>query len=61
MCGTFIDKMHLEINVRYNSVNAIVGKQGQRITVISLEEVIKISLMETHHLLVYVTKKWKLK
>lgn len=56
MSGAFIDKIHPEINVRYNSVNVIVGKQGQGKTVIALEEVIKISLMNTHHLLVYVTK-----
>ena len=56
MSGAFIDKVHPEINVRYNSVNVIVGKQGQGKTVIALEEIIKIALMDTHHLLVYVTK-----
>lgn len=56
MSGAFINKIHPEINVRYNSVNVIVGKQGQGKTVIALEEVIKISLMNTHHLLIYVTK-----
>ena len=54
--GSFIDEIHPDINVRYNSVNVIVGKQGQGKTVIALQEIIKIGLMNTHHLLVYVTK-----
>ena len=56
MSGALIDKIHPDINVRYNSVNVIVGKQGQGKTVIALEEIIKISLLRTHHLLIYVTK-----
>lgn len=56
MSGAFIEEIHPDINVRYNSVNVIVGKQGQGKTVIALEEIIKIALMRTHHLLIYVTK-----
>lgn len=56
MSGALIDKIHPDINVRYNSVNVIVGKQGQGKTVIALEEIIKISLLRTHHLLIFVTK-----
>ena len=56
MSGAFIDKINPEINVKYNSINVIVGKQEQGKMVIALEEVIKILLMNTHHLLVYVTK-----
>ena len=48
--------IHPDINIRYNSVNVIVGKQSLGKTVIALEEIIKISLLGTHHLLVYVTK-----
>ena len=43
MSGAFIDKIHPEINVRYNSVNVTYGKQEQEKTMIALEEVIKIS------------------
>ena len=56
MVGAFIEDIHPDINVKYNSVNVIVGKQGQGKTVIALQEIIKIGLMETHHLLIYVTK-----
>lgn len=56
MVGAFIEEIHPDINVKYNSVNVIVGKQGQGKTVIALQEIIKIGLMSTHHLLVYVTK-----
>ena len=54
--GAMIDKIHPEINTRYNSVNVIVGKQSLGKTVIALEEIIKIGYMNTHHLLIYVTK-----
>ena len=56
MVGAFIEDIHPDINVKYNSVNVIVGKQGQGKTVIALQEIIKIGLMDTHHLLIYVTK-----
>ncbi len=56
MVGAFIEQIHPNINVRYNSVNVIVGKQGQGKTVIALSEIIKIGIMKTHHLLIYVTK-----
>lgn len=56
MVGAFIEEIHPDINVKYNSVNVIVGKQGQGKTVIALQEIIKIGLMNTHHLLIYVTK-----
>ena len=54
--GALISEIHPDINVRYNSVNVIVGKQSLGKTVVALEEIIKISLLGTHHLLVYVTK-----
>ena len=56
MVGAFIEEIHPDINVKYNSVNVIVGKQGQGKTVIALQEIIKIGIMNTHHLLIYVTK-----
>ena len=54
--NALIKCIHPDINIRYNSVNVIVGKQSLGKTVIALEEIIKISLLGTHHLLVYVTK-----
>jgi len=64
--GAMIDIIHPDINVKYNSVNVIVGKQGQGKTVIALEEILKIALLNNsiarelnynkYHLLVYVTK-----
>lgn len=54
--NSLIKPIHQDIKVRYNSVNVIVGKQSLGKTVIALEEIIKISLLNTHHLLVYVTK-----
>lgn len=36
MVGAFIEDIHPDINVKYNSVNVIVGKQGQGKTVIAL-------------------------
>ena len=56
MIGAFIEEIHPDINVKYNSVNVIVGKQGQGKTVIALQEIIKIGIAGTHHLFVYVTK-----
>ena len=54
--NALIKAIHPDINIRYNSVNVIVGKQSLGKTVVALEEIIKISLLGTHHLLVYVTK-----
>ena len=54
--GALISEIHPEIITKYNSVNVIVGKQSLGKTVIALEEIIKISYMNTHHLLIYVTK-----
>lgn len=54
--GALINEIHPDINVRLNSVNVLVGKQSLGKTVVALEEIIKISLLGTHHLLVYVTK-----
>ena len=51
-----ITEIHPDILTRYNSVNVIVGKQSLGKTVIALEEIIKISMLNTHHLLIYVTK-----
>ena len=56
MSGAFIAPIHPSVNIKYNSVNVIVGKQNMGKTVIALQEKIKISLLYTHHLLVYVTK-----
>ena len=54
--GNLICPIHEDIITRYNSVNVVVGKQSSGKTVIALEEIIKISMMHTHHLLIYVTK-----
>ena len=54
--NALIKTIHPDINIRYNSVNVIVGKQSLGKTVVALEEIIKISLLGTHHLLIYVTK-----
>ena len=54
--GALITEIHEQILTRYNSVNVIVGKQSLGKTVVALEEIIKISYLDTHHMLVYVTK-----
>lgn len=54
--GIMISEIHPEIITKYNSVNVVVGKQSLGKTVVALEEIIKISYMKTHHLLIYVTK-----
>ncbi len=54
--GSFIAEIHPEIQTKYNSVNVIVGKQSLGKTVTALEEIIKISYLNTHHLLIYITK-----
>ena len=54
--GAHISDIHPDINIKYNSVNVIVGKQSLGKTVVAIEEIIKISLLGTHHLLIYVTK-----
>ena len=54
--GNLINAIHPDLNIKYNSVNVIVGKQSMGKTVIALQEIIKASLLGTHHLLVYITK-----
>ena len=54
--GNLIQPIHPDVMIRYNSVNAIVGKQSTGKTVIALQEIIKLGILHTHHLLVYVTK-----
>ena len=54
--GALISDIHPEIVTKYNSVNVIVGKQSLGKTVIALEEIIKIGYLNTHHMLIYVTK-----
>ena len=56
LSDNLIKPIHPDINVRYNSVNVIVGKQSSGKTVIALSEIIKISVLNTHHLLIYITK-----
>ena len=53
--GALINEIHPDILIKYNSVNVIVGKQSFGKTVIALEEIIKISQLNTHHLLIYIT------
>lgn len=48
---SLISEIHNEISIKYNSVIVFVGK-----TVAALSEIIKISALGTHHLLIYVTK-----
>ena len=54
-----ISEIHPEVNIRLNSVNVIVGKQSSGKTVIALKEIIKLGVLNTHHLLVYITKDGK--
>lgn len=56
LSDNLIEPIHPDINVRYNSVNVIVGKKSSGKTVIALSEIIKISLLNTYHLLIYMTK-----
>ena len=49
LSGAQIEEIHPDINIRYNSVNVIVGKQSMGKTVIALEEIIKISMLGIHH------------
>ena len=51
-----IAPIHPDVNIYYNSVNVIVGKQSLGKTVIAIEEIIKLAVLDTHHMLVYVTK-----
>ena len=51
-----ISEIHPEVTIRLNSVNVIVGKQSSGKTVIALKEIIKLGVLNTHHLFVYVTK-----
>ena len=54
--GNLIQPIHPDVSIRYNSVNVIVGKQSSGKTVIALQEIIKLGILQTHHLFVYVTK-----
>lgn len=56
---SLISEIHPEVNIRLNSVNVIVGKQSSGKTVIALKEIIKLGVLNTHHLFVYVTKDGK--
>ena len=56
MSESMIAPIHPDVNIYYNSVNVIVGKQSLGKTVIAIEEIIKISVLGSHHMLVYVTK-----
>lgn len=56
LSGAAIQEIHPDINVKFNSVNVIVGKQSLGKTVIAIEEIIKIAILGTHHMLIYVTK-----
>ena len=53
---SLISEIHPEVNIRLNSVNVIVGKQSSGKTVIALKEIIKLGVLNTHHLFIYVTK-----
>ena len=57
--GNLIQPIHPDVMIRYNSVNVIVGKQSTGKTVIALQEIIKLGILQTHHLFVYVTKEGK--
>lgn len=56
MLESRIVEIHPDINVKFNSVNVIVGKQSLGKTVIAIEEIIKIALLNSHHMLIYITK-----
>ena len=56
---SLISEIHPEVSIRLNSVNVIVGKQSSGKTVIALKEIIKLGVLNTHHLFVYVTKDGK--
>ena len=57
--GNLIQPIHPDVMIKYNSVNVIVGKQSSGKTVIALQEIIKLGILQTHHLFVYVTKEGK--
>ena len=58
--GNLINKLHPDIDVRLNSLNVYVGKQGSSKTVSALTQIIKLSELqkdsELFHLVIYVTK-----
>ena len=56
---SLISEIHPEVNIRLNSVNVVVGKQSSGKTVIALKGIIKLGVLNTHHLFVYVTKDGK--
>ena len=53
---SLLSRIHPESNLRLNSVNIIIGKQSSGKTTMVLEEIIKLGVLDTHHLLIYVTK-----
>ena len=53
---SLISEIHPEVNIRLNSVNVVVGKQSSGKTVIALKEIIKLGVLNTHHLFIYITK-----
>ena len=57
--GNLIQSIHPDVMIKYNSVNVIVGKQSTGKTVIALQEIVKLGILQTHHLFVYVTKEGK--
>lgn len=54
--NSLINELHPDIDIKLNSVNVIVGKQGSGKTVVAIEEIVKASVLKVHHLLIYVTK-----
>ena len=54
--GSLIRNIHEDILVKYNSVNVLCGKQSSGKTVLALQEIIKMGVVSSHHLFVYITK-----
>lgn len=54
--GSLIRNIHEDILVKYNSVNVLCGKQSSGKTVLALQEIIKMGVVGSHHLFVYITK-----
>lgn len=53
---SLLSEIHPDVKIRYNSVNVIVGKQSSGKTVMALQEIIKLGVLHSHHLFVYITK-----
>ena len=47
--NALINELHPYIDIKLNSVNVIVGKQGSGKTVVAIEEIVKASLLGVHH------------